>query len=283
MAIVSSDLVRLYEVASYDHGERKAPIIGIPLDSVDPRNDPGGFWYSEYPWYAMGRRYCDAIVRAGGVPVMLAYNLSSVGRLAEVLDGVLLAGVGYDIDPIFYGEHLRHRTTVTKPIRSQFEWAIAQRMFERGRPVLGLNAGMQLINVMWGGTLYQHLIEEIPDSVQHAQSTLMVYPHHTVAIFEGTHLHQLVVDEEPEYAASIQRHPSGDLVLKTNSYHHQGVKTLGKGLRVSARTVDGVVEAIELEDGPFCLGVQWNAEFLGSLVDTALMKRFVAAAAGRES
>lgn len=278
MSIVNSDLMRLYELASYEHENKNAPIIGIPLDAIDSRNDTGGFWYSEYPWYAIGRRYCDAIVRNGGIPVLMGYNLSSVDRLADIIDGLLLAGVGYDIDPIFYGEHFRHRTTITKPARSQFEWAITQKMMDRNRPVLGINSGMQLINVMRGGTLFQHLIEEVPDSLTHAQSTLMIYPHHDVQILGDTSLFEMIEESDEEYASSIKSEDEKSLLIKTNSYHHQGIKKLGDGLKINAVSSDGIIEGIEYPDSYFCIGVQWNAEFLTSLVDFALFKKFIQAA-----
>lgn len=275
MSAASADLIRLYEWASYDHKSVKAPIIGISMDAVDTRSNPGSFWYSEYPWYAIGKRYCDAVVQAGGIPVLLCYNLSNIAQYVRILDGLLIAGVAFDIDPVLYGEDFRHKTTVTRPSRTQFEWAMTQKMMDQNKPILGITGGMQLINVMLGGTLIQHILEEVPSAEIHTQNTLLVYPQHTVEIHEGTEFYKEICQFDSSYTDSIKNRHKNVLCIQTNSYHHQSIKKIGQNLRITAQTRDGIIEGIESTFFRFCKGVQWNAEFLMTPVDMALFKAFV--------
>lgn len=256
----------------------RPPLIGIPVDSVDTRVTPGGLWYSEYPWYALGQRYADAVAQAGGVPLLLCYNTSSLERYAEVLDGLLLAGMSFDVDPALYGESVRHRTTIIRPERTQFEWAMTKLMMDRNKPVLGLTAGMQLINVILGGTLHQHILEDIPNAENHTQDSPLLSFQHAVTIGPRTGIWKAVHTYDPGYARSLEQ-PDGTVRVDTNSYHHQCVKRLGTNLRTVAQTRDGVVEAIESTELNFCWGVQWNAEFLLTPVDYAIFQAFVLAAA----
>lgn len=254
----------------------KAPLIGIPMDAVDTHLDPGSFWYSEYPWYALGRRYADAVVQAGGVPLLLCYNTSSLETYADLLDGLLLAGVSFDIDPALYGETTRHKTTIIRPERTQFEWAITKLMLDRNKPVLGLTAGMQLINVILGGTLYQHILEEVPGAENHTQDSPLLTLQHAVTIDSASEMAAAIRTYDATYARSLET-PAGELCVETNSYHHQCVKKLGTSLKAVACTKDGIVEAIESEALRFCWGIQWNAEFLLTPVDYAIFKTFVEA------
>lgn len=258
----------------------RLPLVGIPADAIDTHLTPDSFWYSEYPWYALGRRYADAVAQAGGVPVLLCYNASSLETYAETLDGVLLAGMSFDVDPKLYGAPTVHKTTTTRPERTQFEWAIAKLMMDRNKPVLGLTAGMQLINVILGGTLYQHILEEIPGAENHTQDAPLSSLQHAVTILPGTGVWRATSAYDLDYARSLEL-PDCSLRVNTNSYHHQCVKKLGKGLRTVAQTKDGIVEAIESTELAFCWGIQWNAEFLLTGVDQAIFRAFVEAAARR--
>lgn len=252
----------------------RPPLIGIPVDSVDTHLTPDSFWYSEYPWYALGRRYADAVAQAGGVPVLLCYNTSSLETYANVLDGLLLAGMSFDVDPALYGESALHKTTVMRPERTQFEWAIAKLMIDQDKPVLGLTAGMQLVNVILGGTLCQHILEEIPDAENHTQDSPLLSFQHAVTVVPETGLWRAVHIFDANYAQSLE-YPDRSLHVETNSYHHQCVKKLGRGVHAVAHTKDGVVEAIEATEFKFCWGIQWNAEFLLTPMDRAIFHAFV--------
>lgn len=264
----------LYESAYYDDCDFK-PLIGVVLDYVDIKSSDDSFVYSEYPWYALGKRYCDCIVRAGGVPVPLCYNLSNINKYAEILDGLLLSGTGFDIEPVFYGEKAKHKTTITKPIRTQFEFAITKKMLDKNKPVFGINAGMQIINVILGGNLIQHLLEEVPNSIYHTQDIPMTLPYHWVEIFKDTMLYEITENFDKVYAASLKKDGTDSLFVKTGSYHHQGIKKLGEALKINAVTEDGVIECIEAIDFDFCIGVQWNSEFQINRIDVALFDALI--------
>jgi putative glutamine amidotransferase len=227
----------------------------------------------------VGRRYCEAIVRHGGVPVLICNNLSSIHRYSEILDGLLLSGTAIDVDPIFYGETFHHKTTITHPTRTQYDMAIAQKMLDNGKPVLGINYGCQLINVMHGGTLHQHMIEDVPTAGGHTQERLLVYPQHTVSVNPETRLYDLIFAADSIGAESTTNAETKCIELNVNSYHHQCIKTVGPGLRVAARATDGIIEGVEVVSGNFCMGVQWHAEFLSNCADYAIFKAFIEASA----
>jgi putative glutamine amidotransferase len=257
-----------------------APVIGIVIDSINAQKyrEHGG--YSQYPWYAIGRRYSEAIVRYGGIPVLICNNLSSVPRYAEILDGLLISGTAADVDPIFYGETFHHKTTLTHATRTQFDIAIARQMLDRDKPILGINYGTQLINVIHGGTLFQHIAEEIPGAIWHNQEQLLVYTQHSITVQPNTRLCELFLDAM--FGDQMMAPPprAADLKFDVNSHHHQSVKTLGHGLKIAAIADDGVVESIESSSSKFCVGVQWHAEFLSTPIDPGLFKSFIDASRG---
>ncbi|MDR2464461.1 MAG: gamma-glutamyl-gamma-aminobutyrate hydrolase family protein [Holosporales bacterium] len=273
-----SDLMRFYEVASYNHLSEKEPTIGISIDSVDSRLAMDSCWYSEYPWYAIGRRYCDAVVRSGGIPVLLCSNLSSVSHYARLLDGIIVPGISFDIDPVFYGDTFKHKTTVTRQNRTQFDTAIIKKMIDQNKAVLGINYGCQLINVVLDGTLHQHITENIPNATSHIQESLLIYQQHRTNIQPNTTLYQISNIADRVYANSVKNPETGCLMIRTNSHHHQCIKKLGTNLRVTAIAEDDVIEGIESTSLGFCVGIQWNPEFLSTPIDIAIFDAFICAA-----
>lgn len=191
--------------------------------------------------------YIEEVQRAGALAVMLPPDGLSVAEPAEtldLLDGLLLAG-GADIDPATYGRERHAETVDIVPERDRFEIALARAAIERDLPLLGICRGMQLINVALGGTLTQHL----PEHVGHE--------HHrrVIGSFDGSdHEVEILGDTLAMRVIGSPRHA-------TKSHHHQGVELLGEGLRVSATSaLDDLIEAIELPDRSFVLGVQWHPE-----------------------
>lgn len=165
-------------------------------------------------------------------------------RVLDLIDGLILAG-GSDIDPSMYGAERHPETKDTVPERDGTELALAQRAWDRDMPVLGICRGMQLINVARGGTLIQHL----PDDVGHGD-------HRRVpGSFDGS-------DHDVRLAAgSLAARAAGEEVHVTKSHHHQGVAVVGEGLEVTGRsTLDDLPEAFEAPDRRFVLGVQWHPE-----------------------
>jgi putative glutamine amidotransferase len=197
--------------------------------------------------FLLSRSYADAIGRAGGIAMMLppdSWLAGHPGDVLDALDGLVLAG-GADIDPASYGE-ARHRCTInTRPERDAVEIALARGALERDLPLLGICRGMQLLNVACGGTLIQHL----PDDVGHTdhRRSLGSFDNadHDVRLAEG----------------SLAARAAGELRHATKSHHHQAVDRLGEGLVATGWSVlDDLVEAIELPDRAFALGVQWHPE-----------------------
>ncbi|MHB8235635.1 MAG: gamma-glutamyl-gamma-aminobutyrate hydrolase family protein [Solirubrobacteraceae bacterium] len=206
--------------------------------------------------------YVEAVQRAGGLAVLLAPDEQLVqepGQVLELIDGLLLAG-GADLDPAGYGQTEHAETHGAVPERDVFEIALTRAAIERDLPVLGICRGMQLINVALGGTLIQHL----PEHLGHSD-------HRRVnGSFDGSDHDVDVVDN------TVARRVIGAAAHATKSHHHQGVDRVGAGLRVSATSpFDGLVEALELPDRSFVLGVQWHPEadelspVVGGLVEAA--------------
>lgn len=232
----------------------------------------------DQPAMLLARNYVDAVQRAGGLVLMLPPDAELVEDPDEVLDlidGLVLVG-GADIDPASYGQEAHEATVETVPERDAFEIALVNAAIERGKPVLGICRGMQLINVARGGTLLQHLPEHFGHG-EHLRS---------VGSFDGAD-HEVILR-----AGSLAASAAGETEHATKSHHHQGIDRLGEGLVVSGHsTLDELPEAIEMERSPsadpsdypsarrFVLGVQWHPEadvassVIGALVDAAAQER----------
>jgi putative glutamine amidotransferase len=191
------------------------------------------------------RAYADAVQNAGGLALILPPDdgaIENPDQLLDRVDALLLAG-GSDVDPASYGAKRHPETHGTRPERDRFELALAHRALERDMPVLGICRGMQMLNVARGGTLEQHL----PDAVGHGNHR------HTPGTF-GDHEVRL----EP---GSLAHRAAGAETVPVKSHHHQGIGELGEGLSVTGWSVeDETVEAIELPDRRFALGVLWHPE-----------------------
>lgn len=197
--------------------------------------------------YLLNRAYVDAVQAAGGLALMLPPDPASVrepDEVLDVLDGLILAG-GADVDPAGYGEAPHPATKGTWPERDEVEVALARRALERDIPLLGICRGMQLLNVARGGTLIQHL----PDDVGHED-------HRRVpGSFDGADHDVRLAD------GSLAARAAGEVEHATKSHHHQAVARLGEGLVATGwSTLDDLPEAIEDPERRFALGVQWHPE-----------------------
>ena len=233
------------------------PVIGITLDA----EPPGG--YSKFPWYALRENYCAAAARAGGLPVPLPHEPDLAAEYLARIDGLIVTGGAFDVDPALFGASQRHVTVKTKDRRTAFEYAITKGMIDADKPVLGICGGQQLMNVVLGGTLIQHIPDEVSDPLAHEQPNPRTEAGHSVKIVAGTLLHRVVKELE----------------LPVNSAHHQAVKAVGTGIVVNALAPDGVIEGIEDPRRRFCIGVEWHPEYSISPGDDRIFDAFVRAAA----
>lgn len=226
------------------------------------REEPGG--YSKFPWLALRENYAHSVATAGGLPILLPNELDRVEEYLSLMDGLIVSGGNFDVDPALFGEPERHPTVKTKDARTAFEWQITRGALDRNIPVLGLCGGQQLLHVILGGTLIQHIPDAIAGALAHEQPNPRNEPGHRVRILKGTQLHQIVGTEE----------------LQVNSAHHQAARDVPVGVVISAIADDGVIEAIEDPRHRFCIGVQWHPEFEISDGDRRLTAAFVDAACG---
>lgn len=203
--------------------------------------------------------YIQAVHDAGGAVVVIPPDPAleqSPDEILDVIDGLLLAG-GNDVDPAFYDAERHPQTDELVPERDRVEIALSRRAVERDMPVLGICRGMQVMNVAAGGTLLQHL----PDEVGHGKHRL------NPGSFDGSD-HEVRL--EP---GSLAAQAAGEELHNTKSHHHQGIDALGEGLEVTGRsTLDELPEAIEAPGCRFVLGVQWHPEADG---DSQVIAAFV--------
>jgi putative glutamine amidotransferase len=211
------------------------------------------------------RKYVDAVRRAGGHPLLLAPGEPDLQGLVERFDALLLAGGG-DVEPVIYGGEAHPSIYGTDPERDADELALARIAVDSGLPTLAICRGMQVLNVALGGTLHEHLPDVVGETVAHRAPPREPVPH-GVAVESG----------------SLVARTMGACAITPMSWHHQAIDRLADGLGVVARAPDGVVEAVELDDHPWIVAVQWHPELTAASDPTqqALFDGLVAAANGR--
>jgi putative glutamine amidotransferase len=220
------------------------PVIGISTD-LSPSGAAAG---QREPVYFLAQRYVRAVVSAGAIPVILppAPSGGALRRLIDSLDGVILSGGNFDIHPRFYREKPLAALGIIQTERTDFELELAREALRRDLPLLGICGGIQAINVVLGGSLYQDIASQVPAADEHQQSRKKVICGHAVEIADGTRLRAIVKRRRTE----------------VNTTHHQAIKNLGRGLIVNAQADDGIVEGIESKRHSFVVGVQWHPEVL---------------------
>jgi len=231
----------------------KKPLIGLTLDHEVAKT------YSKYPWYAIRENYFFAIEKAGGVCIALPHSQDKINYYSELIDGLVITGGNFDIDPKIFGAKFRHNTVNIKKNRTDFELQLTNKILKLNKPVLGICGGEQLINVLYKGTLIQHIPDEIIKPLEHEQTNPRHEPGHEVTINKNSFLYNIILKDR----------------IKVNSAHHQAVKILGKGLQINATSPDGVVEGIEDPTKKFCLGIQWHPEFFIQEYDLLIFKKFI--------
>jgi putative glutamine amidotransferase len=213
----------------------------------------------------------QAVLHAGGVPILIPplADKPALEVIQDQLDGLLLAG-GADVDPAHYGENPLPECHSPEPERDAMELSVARWALDNDLPIFGVCRGMQLLNVACGGTLYQHLPSECPDALNHEQ---LGQARNHIA-------HDISVQADSLLAGIL-----GNLRPGVNSFHHQAVRQVGRGFRVTASAEDGIIEAIEMpEASSFVLAVQYHPEELEAtdMGSHRLFLAFVQAAADHQ-
>lgn len=191
--------------------------------------------------------YVHAIEGAGGIPVLFPYveDDDTVEHLVDICDGFFFTG-GIDVEPKRYGEEPKETLGETQENRDEFELRVFQKVIKTAKPILAICRGAQLVNVALGGTLYQDIPSEINTKIAHRQSEPKFSTSHDVRVLVGTPLHKIMQAEQ----------------IKVNSFHHQAIKTLGKGLEIMAVAEDGIIEAVYLPEREYLRAYQWHPERL---------------------
>ncbi len=236
------------------------PIIGIPCATLLDKD-----WCP--PILGHRQSYIDAIVQAGGVPLLLPLVAQEdvLRMFYEGIDGLLLAGGG-DVEPHHYGEVPHPRLGTLEPLRDVVELPLTRWAAADGKPILAICRGIQVLNVALGGTLYQDIPAQINTDICHERS---------YELQDWTYMaHPVYLEPDSRLAALL-----GTSELLTNSLHHQAIKDLAPDLRVVGRAPDGVIEAVESINGQFMLGVQCHPEAVQATFDprwSAMFASFVA-------
>ncbi len=224
------------------------PIIGISVNSLRDisQNDVGQIGVEGQDWQLIAADYIRAVERNGGIPILIP-NIETMEDMRTVLDkidGLLLSG-GHDVNPRTYNERNSGKAGKFDNIRDHEEIFMTEYALEKDIPFLGICRGLQILNVTLGGTIHQ----DLPSAGFPAHSmsnSLRNEPSHELKVLEDTPLFDIFKREE----------------IWTNSYHHQGINELGRGLKKAALSEEGLIEAVYLEDKKFALAVQWHPEMM---------------------
>lgn len=204
--------------------------------------------------------YIDMVKYAGGIPIILPinHNLRDIEKIVSELDGFILSG-GPDVDPKVYNEEKMDCCGNVIEIRDSFEIPLLLEIYKQKKSFLGICRGFQVMNVVFGGSLYQDIPTQYPSNIIHSQDKPYSNGVHNVEVFGQ--LEELFAKKK----------------IIVNSHHHQGVKKLASNFIVLGKSEDGIIEAAMINDYPFGLGVQWHPEMLGkdNLESGELFKKFI--------
>jgi putative glutamine amidotransferase len=230
------------------------PLIGITTDFRPSRKE-----HAALSFVAAG--YYDGVIASGGVPLIIPplTDEDDVVRVLDMLDGVILVG-GADLDPRRDGYMPHPAVRPMDPRREDFDRLLAKHICARHMPVMGVGAGMQLLNVTEGGTLFLHLPEDMPKAIPHKDP------------LDQSHRHALIVER-----GSAMERVYGDGEIRVNSMHHMAIDDVAPSFRVTARAPDGVVEAIEsLVENWVAIGTQFHPEAeSASALDVKIFEEFI--------
>ncbi len=228
-------------------------IIGLIADYSEKNG------YSNHPYYALRTNYVEILNKLDATAIIIPFSINDIDNYAQLIDGLILTGGENDIPPILYGDLKIHETVKFNKLRTKFEWKITKEIIKQKKPILGICGGMQLLNVVFGGSLFQDINENFDSNLEHEKK-----PYNEVA-------HQIYLERN-----SLLYQISGNKkTVGVNSSHHQSILNLGHDLIISAKADDNVIEAIEHKFYPFMIGVQWHPEYLINQLDYKLFEAFI--------
>ncbi|HKM43456.1 MAG TPA: gamma-glutamyl-gamma-aminobutyrate hydrolase family protein [Limnochordia bacterium] len=234
--------------------QQDKPMIGLLCAHEQEKRDQ----------YFVVNTYIQAVIKAGGIPILIPYQpKEQIFRILEGLDGLVLPG-GDDVDPSRYGENPIIQCGAIDPHWDDLDLWAAGFALDSNMPILAICRGCQVLNVALGGTLVQDIPTQIKDPLKHAQQAPRWYASHDITVQSASLLGN-IWEHDPK---------------KVNSYHHQSIAKVGKGLRIVASAPDGVIEAVESTEHRFVLGLQWHPELMTDHYPVAgrLFKHFIQAA-----
>lgn len=229
------------------------PIIGLTTYGRDDQNR-----------FSLPADYIDAVRRAGGIPLLIPPGEAQWQRLFDQLNGLILTGGG-DMDPIHYQSNGHDTVYMVDPERDGTELALARHAVDVGLPTLGICRGIQVLNVALGGTLIEHLPDEVGDAVSHRLPP------------RDPTIHDITVHPESQVAQIM-----GATQVHSASWHHQAIRRPAPGLQVVAHAPDGTIEAVELPSHPWLVAVQWHPE-LTAVEDVTQQRLFDALVAAAQT
>lgn len=189
--------------------------------------------------------YFNAVQRAGGAPLIIpsVTDENTISEYAKFLDGIVFSG-GHDVWPPRFGEEpLRQVVEITHE-RDQLEFDLFQKVYEAGVPILGICRGLQVVNIALGGTLYQDIYSQVDKVGGHS------FGYNPEDVYHSIHIED----------SSLMKEIYGESIVYVNSEHHQAIKDLGRDLKVTSRSADGIIESIESTNDKFVLAVQYHPE-----------------------
>lgn len=218
--------------------------------------DQGGM-FPGYERAYVNNDYVQSVAKAGGTPVILPVisDYEKVKIQIEAVDSIIISG-GFDVNPLVYGEEPSQKGGFLCPERDDYDLMVIKAAMELNKPILGICRGIQILNAALGGTLYQDLSQIEGCYIKHVQESRPEVAGHSVEIVKGTKLHSILGEK-----------------ITTNSFHHQAIKDLAPGFKVAARSKDGVIEAIEKEEG-FVIGIQWHPEMMARKDNKSMLNIF---------
>jgi putative glutamine amidotransferase len=225
------------------------PVIGV-TSSYSPKEQD----------YELPEAYAQAVIKGGGIPILFPPIVNAeIDRYLSLVDGVILSG-GTDVDPNIYGELPIPQMGSVDPMRDTFELKLTYSIIKEQKPVLAICRGCQVLNVAAGGSLWQDINTQIKNSLKHNQQAPLNFASHLVRLTNGSMLNKIYENEK----------------VGVNSFHHQGIKSLGLGLTSVAWADDGTIEAVE-GVGNFMVGVQWHPERMLDSEHIKIFKAFIEA------